>query len=284
MPHTTDHLLLDDGQCLRVVRRGTQAGGRPVVCLHGWTSTHADWTHWTQALAGAHPSFAWNARAHADVPLTGAPATLERMADDLDALIRHYALERPLLLGHSMGALTIWMHALRHPGTAIGGYGLIDQTPKLVTGAGWRFGIYGDFSAQRNRWFIARQREDFAEAVLELTADGLNARARERYEREPAKFQRSRDWLAGLAHAALTECWCSLAGADLRSALARLHAPVLLVYGDESNFYTAETARWVQAQIPHARLETYAGADHCPHFWQRDRFLGELRALLAACG
>ncbi|HMX54034.1 MAG TPA: alpha/beta hydrolase, partial [Plasticicumulans sp.] len=184
MPHTTDHLLLDDGQCLRVVRRGTQAGGRPVVCLHGWTSTHADWTHWTQALAGAHPSFAWDARAHADVPLTGAPATLERMADDLDALIRHYALERPLLLGHSMGALTIWMHALRHPGTAIGGYGLIDQTPKLVTGVGWRFGIYGDFSAQRNRWFIARQREDFAEAVLELTADGLNARARERYERE----------------------------------------------------------------------------------------------------
>ena len=284
MPHTTDHLLLDDGQCLRVVRRGEHASGRPVVCLHGWTSTHADWTHWTQALAGAHPSFAWDARAHADVPLTGAPATLERMADDLDALIRHYALERPLLLGHSMGALTIWMHALRHPGTAIGGYGLIDQTPKLVTGAGWRFGIYGDFSAQRNRWFIARQREDFAEAVLELTADGLNARARERYEREPAKFQRSRDGLGALAHAALTACWCSLAAADLRPALARLRAPVLLVHGGESNFYGPDTAHWMHAQMPHARLEIWDGADHCPHFWQRDRFLGELRALLAACG
>lgn len=278
MPHPLVRFTASDGQSIHLKRRGH---GRPLVLLHGWTSSHADWAHVTTALAGECESFAWDARAHAGHPLTGAPATVARMADDLAELIAHFALVRPVLVGHSMGVLTIWEYLRRHGGAAIAGLCLIDQSPKLVTDAGWRHGIYGDFDAIRARWFAARQREDFAEAVLELAAGGHNRRMAERYAREPEKFQRSREHLRGLDAAALTACWLTLAAGDWRAVLPTIAVPTLLVYGAESNFYAAATAAWVQAQIPGAQRLSYPGADHSPHFWHRDRFVTDLRGLLA---
>lgn len=268
-----------DGQTLYLKRRGH---GRPAVFLHGWTSTHADWTHTTTALADDIESFAWDARAHAGHLLQGQAASVQRMADDLDELIAHFGLQRPLLIGHSMGVLTIWEYIKRHGTALIGGLCLIDQSPKLLTDEDWSFGIYGDFDVLRNRWFIARQREDFAESVLELAAGGHNPRMRERYAREPEKFQRVREHLVALDQPALTACWESLTATDFRPALALIDRPTLLVYGAQSNFYSQATARHVAAAIHGSRLEIYAGTDHNPHFWQRDRFVADLRALLQA--
>lgn len=40
--------------------------------------------------------------------LISAPPTVERMAQDIRSLMAHYDLEYPVLVGHSMGALTVW--------------------------------------------------------------------------------------------------------------------------------------------------------------------------------
>ncbi len=53
-----------------------------------------------------------------------------------------------------------------------------------------------------------------------------------------------------------------------------------LAYGTCSNFYTTETARYVAAHLPQARLSLYEGADHCPHLLQPQRFTDELFGLL----
>ena len=80
-------------------------------------------------------------------PPPGRPVSVERMADDLHDLLDHFRLERPVIVGHSMGALTFWAYIARHGCGRLDRIGVIDQSPRLITDADWRLGIYGDWSA-----------------------------------------------------------------------------------------------------------------------------------------
>ncbi|MCK7580925.1 MAG: hypothetical protein MZV65_38475 [Chromatiales bacterium] len=112
------------------------------------------------------------------------------MARDLANLIDHYQIEDATAVGHSMGADPLAIHP--DFGTdKLSRVCFIDQSPKLVTDES-DHGIYGDFDEARSREMMSWLQEDFAEAVLKLTAFGLNARAREKYLSGAAGWAKSR--------------------------------------------------------------------------------------------
>jgi non-heme chloroperoxidase len=65
----------------------------------------------------------------------------------VENLLDHYGLEKLAIVGHSMGALTLWQYIRDHGCDRLSHICIIDQSPKLVTDATWRNGIYGDFDA-----------------------------------------------------------------------------------------------------------------------------------------
>lgn len=270
----------DDGEELRVWRHG--AAGPAIVFLHGWTSSHLEWSPFIHELETRFRVFRWNARAHGgEAPRTPAVATAARMARDLDALLDAFDLAGACCVGHSMGALTLWQY-VRDFGTAkLGRLCFIDQSPKLMTDESWNLGIYGDFDAARSARFVAELRTDFAEAVLRLIAHGLNEQARMGYAANTRGWQRMREALRALPAAALTACWEDLVGLDLRAAISAIDRPSLLVYGGRSNFYRLETAHWLRERIPGAELSVYADANHSPHMMDPQRFSAELGAFAA---
>ena len=106
------------------------------------------------------------------------------MACDLQNLLDHYRLDQAVVVGHSMGALTLWQYLRDFGEGRLSRLVIIDQSPRLVTGEGWQNGIYGDFwppAAAPPSW---TRRQDFAEAVLRLVAFGHNPRARDATTRE----------------------------------------------------------------------------------------------------
>ena len=269
----------DDGSAIHLRAIGQ---GPPLVFLHGWTSSHAEWLPYAEALADSHRCYCWDARGHGGHPLPpGEAPSLPRMARDLMNLIEHFELQRPILLGHSMGALTCWEHIRRFGDAHLSRLVLVDQSPRLLTDDNWAHGIYGDFDAARNADFIAHLESDFAEAVLRLAADGHNPRARDNYARNSTGFQRIREYLRQLPPEPLIEVWKTLAAADFRDLLAEIHLPTLLVHGDQSQFYSVELAEWVRDAMPAAQLHVYAGTDHSPHLWQRERFIADLQRFTA---
>lgn len=273
------HFLADDGECLHVQVSGE---GPPVILLHGWTSSHRDWNPFVDALSAHHQVLRWDARGHATHPLqTVSLPTVQRMARDLANLLDHWQLARAVLVGHSMGALTLWQYLQDFGSARVAGVVIVDQSPRLVTDATWQNGIYGDFDAARNAAFIRELEADFPEAVLRLTAFGRNEEVRRRYTAQPESFDSARRWLGRLHHAALIACWRTLTAADYRSVLPAIDVPALLVYGAESNFYRRETAEWVAATIPAAQLTVVPGADHSPHLHDRARFAADLDRFLA---
>jgi pimeloyl-ACP methyl ester carboxylesterase len=268
------HFFADDGEKIHCHVSGD---GPPMVLLHGWTSSHQEWFPFVPALQEKHRVYRWDARGHGGHALTkDAAPTAHRMARDLLNLLDHYGIEQAGVVGHSMGALTTWQFIRDHGSARLSRIALIDQSPRLMTDADWRFGIYGNFAAERSAAFIEELRADFAESVLRLTANGLNLRAKEKYAENAKGWQRSREQLRGQIPDPLIACWQSLVEADYRDVLEKIDVPALLIYGGESNFYHAETAHYVASRIPDAVLRIYEGTDHSPHQWQRERFERDL--------
>lgn len=268
------HFLADDGEKIHLKISG---GGSPLVLLHGWTSSHQEWFPFLGELERRHQVYRWDARGHGGHRLTAGNApTVTRMARDLHNLLEHYGLSGVTVVGHSMGALTIWQYIRDFGCNRITKLCIIDQSPKLLTDDSWSHGIYGNFDDKRAARFLETLEQDFAEGVLKLTAYGLNTRAREKYEAGAKGWEKSRQMLKTQFHPPLIECWSSLTQADYRDVLAHISVPTLLVYGGESNFYKAESAHCIARQIPQAVLHIYEGTDHSPHQWQRERFTKEL--------
>ena len=178
----------DDGEEIRVQVDGH---GPAIVLLHEWASNHRVWAPIAHRLSHRFTVNRWDARGHhgghgeMPQPASGRPVTIERMADDLRNLLDHFRLERPIVVGHSMGALTLWAYIARYGCSGLGRIGVIDQSPRLITDAEWRLGIRGDWSEARDQAFVAAMRADFVTAVIELVSFGLNQRARQRYQRPP---------------------------------------------------------------------------------------------------
>ena len=202
------------------------------------------------------------------------------MAQDLHNLIDHYGLEALVVVGHSMGALTLWQYIEEHGCRNLSKVCFIDQSPKLLTDAEWLNGIYGDFDRARSLAFLSHLENDFAESVLLLGAMGLNDRARQKYHEGSKGLDKARQWLKEQDPAPLIACWESLTEADYRGTLDEIDIPALLVYGGASNYYRSDTAHYVRNRIANAVLHVYEGTDHPPHKWQRDRFVRDLREFI----
>tara|TARA_R110002095_G_scaffold147820_3_gene127843 strand:- start:3707 stop:4573 length:867 start_codon:yes stop_codon:yes gene_type:complete len=272
-------LTSHDNTPIHYVSLGDQPSsqGISLIFLHGWTANVREWLPFATPLSERFHTLCWDARGHGNHPVD--PLTdmsVGAMAEDLHQLIQQRQLQHPVLIGHSMGALTGWEYIRRYGSSHLGGFCIVDQSPKLVTGADWTQGIHGDFDAAYNRQFISRLREDFAEGVLELVANGFNQRSKDNYQRNSHGFQQMREALQTLPGELLTRCWESLSAQDYRDLLPRIEIPCLQIYGDQSQFYTQELAHWVAEQIPDSQLKIYENADHSPHLWHRERFIYDL--------
>ncbi|MEH6579464.1 MAG: alpha/beta hydrolase [Amphritea sp.] len=270
-----ENITAIDGTQINYIRLGK---GSPLIFLHGWSASARDWLPFAAELADKHDIICWDARGHGGH--SHAPGTsmhIETMAQDLDQLIKHHDLDRVTLVGHSMGALTLWEYISQFGCDKLAGICIVDQSPKLVTNSDWPHGIYGNFDQQANSRLISELRKDFAEGLLQLVANGYNRNSLENYRINSRGFQLMREQLQQQEAAPLVQCWESLSAQDYRSVLPTITVPALLIYGDESQFYSKQVADYVAEQIPQSDLRTYEKSDHSPQLWHKERFVYDLK-------
>lgn len=270
-----EKILRPDGTEIHYISLGE--GENTLIFLHGWTAGVREWLPYASELAENHRVICWDARGHGGHNYAESTDTsLPEMAADLDALIRHYGIEDAVLVGHSMGALTAWQYIRDYGQKALAGLCIIDQSPKLVTDQEWQHGVYSDFDHTTNQNFLKRLSENFAEGVLELVAFGKNKRSRENYEQNSRGFQHMRHYLEQLPAPLLIHCWDSITQQDYRDVVSSISLPSLMVYGDESQFYSAELQQWINEAIKGSTMKVYENSDHSPHLWHKERFIYDL--------
>ncbi|WP_410605082.1 alpha/beta fold hydrolase, partial [Amycolatopsis sp. lyj-90] len=126
-----DGVLSRDGG---VLRYGDLAGdGRPVVFTHGAGMDHRMFD--AQALAlneAGHRVVSWDQRGHGESSLApGVRFTAASALEDLSALLDHLGLDRPVLVGHSLGGNLAQALVRRFPARVSG---------LVVVGSAWNTG------------------------------------------------------------------------------------------------------------------------------------------------
>ncbi|MFF4118808.1 alpha/beta fold hydrolase [Streptomyces sp. NPDC001714] len=102
-----------DGARLHVEVHGPE-DAPPVVLAHGWTCSTAFWAAQTRELAVDHRVIVYDQRGHGRSPASPA-CTTDTLADDLEAVLAQTLTrgERAVIVGHSMGGMTVMAAATR---------------------------------------------------------------------------------------------------------------------------------------------------------------------------
>ena len=117
-----DMFTTGDGTRLRVVEEGPEQAPVTVVFLHGWTLTRHTWDRAVARLAETAEvrprTIRFDLRGHGESdPAPRGTATIRQCADDLAELIdRRVPTGEVVLVGHSMGGMTVLSHARQFPG------------------------------------------------------------------------------------------------------------------------------------------------------------------------
>ncbi|GAA5094302.1 alpha/beta fold hydrolase [Nocardia iowensis] len=121
-PHaaTETRFVTSDGVSLAVFEQDPADAVTTVILLHGWTLDHRTWDDVTPLLAARHRDLrvlSYDHRGHGrSDPAPVGTTTLERLADDLAELIEdRVPTGRIVLVGHSLGGMTLMALAERHP-------------------------------------------------------------------------------------------------------------------------------------------------------------------------
>ena len=89
--------------------------GKQILCIHGITANSRFWDCLASALASHHRVIAMDlrGRGHSDKPPTG--YSIKHHCKDILTLMNDQGLERPVLMGHSLGAFISLVFAARYP-------------------------------------------------------------------------------------------------------------------------------------------------------------------------
>lgn len=277
--------------------RDPAAAPARVLFAHGITDDGRCWDPVVAALLADHPgavdAVAYDARGHgrsqplgcagapgapggaATDPRVLPPATLARLADDLVAVVHALGLERPVVVGHSMGAMTAALAESRSPGLARGL--LLEDPPSpwaplpaTPPAAAMRDGEPPPLPP----WLLALRGREPAEVAARGRRDGP---AWSEDELGP--------WAAAKRAVAEDVGWLFVSlGEDWTRELDRIHCPVLVLAGDPARgglLPPGDAAR-LAARFPRASLQHVAGAGHNVRRDARAAFLSALRRTLAA--
>jgi pimeloyl-ACP methyl ester carboxylesterase len=227
-----------------------------LVLLHGGGLTAHTWSLVCLQLRRRARCVAPDLRGHGDSGWApDGRYDLAEYATDLAALIEHLALDRFVLVGHSLGGLTATTYVGAHPDRPAG-LALVDVGPEM-SGPG----------RERMRAFAAERELDSIDAFVER-ALAFNPR------RQPERLRRS--LLHNLRQTPRgTWTWKHdperYSGAQqdpgrrpetLWAAVRRITCPTLVVRGSESDLFLEQDAAKLVAALPNARLARVAGAGH----------------------
>ena len=93
----------------------THGAGRPLVLLHGGLGSGEMFGPLLPVLAAGHQVIAVDLQGHGRTADIDRPIDIRFMADDIAALIGHLGLDRPDVMGYSLGGGVALLTGLRHP-------------------------------------------------------------------------------------------------------------------------------------------------------------------------
>ena len=256
-------LRLTTGITVSYIEQGDPAG-LPVLLLHGITDSWHSFESVLPLLPASWRVLAISQRGHGD---SDRPADNYRPLDfaaDAAAFLDAKGVSSAIVVGHSMGSHNAQRFAIDYP----------QRTRALVLiGA---FCTLHDSPAGDEFWSMAQGLTDPLErdlvyefqkgTVARPVPDAFMNTIVSESMKVPARV-----WKASLT---------GLRASNLMAELARVNAPTLIVWGDQDSMVAHRDTERLLNGIRGAKLLTYEGTGHTPHWEEPERFVADLKAFV----
>jgi len=234
--------------------------GPAVVLVHGLTESRRVWDPFVEPLAVDHTVVTLDLPGHGDSRLSSVYDT-GTLVDAVAAVVAATGIDRPLLVGHSLGAWVVTAAARALPCR-----GVINIDLSL------------DLSASRSELTALepalRDEASFERVIgenFESAYGALSEAERHRIER----LRRTRQDVVLAVWAPFFELTQDELDAWVRQTTSGVTVPYLSVHGgDPGELYPG----WLNGLIPGAVVEFWGEVGHYPHLVEPERFLARLRA------
>jgi pimeloyl-ACP methyl ester carboxylesterase len=280
----------DDGTRLHAEVFGPDDPSGTVVLAHGYVLSNRLWDLQVAALTEARPDLrvvSYDQRGHgrsARAPKHS--ATLEQLGRDLRAAIAQLAAGPVVLVGHSMGGMTIMSYVEQHPeqiGTRVVAAALVGTSGGGLAEVAWglparvadRIRAALPAALERNRRGEDAGRRPLPQPFLRALLFGRGA--------DPTAVRKALDVYSSCSAHTVADFFETFALHDRIAALAALsEVPVTILVGTEDRICPLAHSRALAAALPNARLRVYPGAGHMVQLERPADVSSELVALTAA--
>lgn len=256
-----------------------EGDGRDVILIPGLTSSPDAWRTVTPRVPG-HRWHYVQVKGFAGTPADGnaAGGLVAGVAEEIARYIRETGLDRPAIVGHSMGGTVALMVAARHP-QAAGRIMVVDQVPFM--------GIF--FGPPGTTGESVIPVADATKARMDAASDADNAKALTAMVGSMVANEAMRPKVIEQAIASdrkvVSATFRELIVTDLRPELPRITAPATILYVNPAN--TGLTNEQVDAiyqasytGLADVKLVRVPDSAHFIMFDNADRFVSELTAFL----
>jgi non-heme chloroperoxidase len=238
-------------------------GSLPLVLIHGISMSRRYFHKQLAPLSTRHRVVAVDLRAHGDSGKVESGHTVPQYARDLHQFITALGLDRPVLLGWSMGVF-VALDYIRQFGTS-GIRGLID-VDEAASDFKWDGWVHGFLDLPTLHSLMTAVQDDREGFIRSFVPDMFHhAPAPEDLEwmvRESSK----------LPTGALSAILFDQTVQDYRDVLPTIDVPTLICWGEHDRLLPVSGAPYMHEHIPGARLELFDHSGHCPFLEEADRF------------
>lgn len=264
--HRSD-LASYDGTQLRLYEGGNP-NGPPVVLVNGLGGNITTWRPLIRALEAEHHVLCFDYRGlFGSMPAVNGDYSIESHARDLRHVLDTFGLERPLLVGWSMGVQVILEHLRTQPHRA-SGFVAINGTPGAPFRTAFDRNLHDEmhaiFSVVKRHWRVARFVRPFARDrrlvhlfIEVLKRVGLTSPAVDR----ELFYELGQEWIR-LDLGIYSRIFHALADHDATDVLRSVRVPSLLVGGDKDLMTPLHRTQLMAAEIPGGELLVVPGGTH----------------------
>ncbi len=249
----------------------SEGAGVPVVFLHGIGGAARQFSRQLATFGKGRRAIAWDMPGYggsSPLPLV----TMDALASALGGFIAALGLDRPVLVGHSIGGMIVQRLVAQSPHVARAL--VLAQTSAA-------------FGGRDPAWADQFIRErlgplDEGRSMADL-ADGMVA-ALAGDDADPAGLALARDCIAQTPDSSYRDTVQAMPGFDERAGLARIVVPTLVLAGTKDANAPAAGMQRMAEKIPGARYVALEGVGHLAHLEQPARFDAALSTFLEEIG
>ena len=243
--------------------------GIPILFLHGVAGAARQFGPQLAAFGRTQRALAWDMPGHghsAPLPLV----TMDAMAASLGAFIAALGLDRPILVGHSLGGMIVQRLLVEAPHIARAV--VLSQTSSAFGG---RDPAWAD-SFIRERLGPLDEGRTMSDLAARLARSQMAPAA------PPSAVVLAEDCIAHTPDSTYRDTILAMRGFDLRSALPHIAIPTLVIAGSLDQAAPATTLHRMADQIPGARCVVLEGVGHFAHLEAPDRFNQAINDFIAS--